>query len=382
MLISPQAVLSVLVKPFYSFLSLLLVSFLHAENIDVYFGTGGGQAKGIYRATFDTESGQLSSATLAAEVGSPGFLAFHPDRDVLYAVASVSKQPSVAAYTVNEDGSLAFLNSEVIPDGSAAHISVHPSGKFLLTAQYGGGSVALFPLEKDGHVLPCQQLIEHEGASGVDPKRQAKPHPHWVGFSPDGRFVFVPDLGLDQIVIYKIQSDQASIRQVGAALSIPGGGPRHMKFSVDAKYIFLIDELTLSLSTFAYDAESGHAELLATTPTLSPAMKAQSEINTGSEVLVHPNGQFVYAANRGHDSITAFQVDPETGHLYVIDNEPIRGAWPRNINMDAAGRWLLAAGARSDSVTVFAVDAGTGELSYQEGSTIEVPSPICVLLND
>lgn len=369
-------------KPLLYFIFPLLSLSLHAEVVDVYFGTGGGEAKGIYHATFDTESGQLSPATLAAEVGSPGFLAFHPDRSVLYAVARVGGQPAVVAYTVNEDGSLTRLNSETIPDGDAAHLAVHPSGDFLLTAQYGGGSVALFPLDRDGSVSACRQTLEHEGASNVHPKRQTKPHPHWVGFSPDGRFAFVPDLGLDQIVIYKIQSDQTSINKVGAAETIPGGGPRHMKFSVDGKYIFLIDELTLTLSTFSYDVETGSAELLATTPTLSPTMKATSEVNTGSEVLVHPNGQYVYAANRGHDSVTGFQIDPETGHLYVIDNESIRGAWPRNINMDASGKWLLAAGARSDSVTVFAIDSTTGALTFQEGNVIEVPNPICILLND
>jgi 6-phosphogluconolactonase len=155
-----------------------------------------------------------------------------------------------------------------------------------------------------------------------------------------------------------------------------------MKFSVDGKFIFLINEITLTLSTFSYDAATGGAELVATTPTLSPAMKAKSEVNTGSEVLVHPNGQYVYAANRGHDSVTGFQIDPETGHLYVVDNEPIRGAWPRHINMDAGGRWLLAAGARSASVTVFAIDPATGGLTYEEGSRIEVPNPICILIDD
>ena len=203
-------------KPFYYTL-ILLVSLLQAENVNVYIGTGGREAKGIYQAKLDTQSGRLSPATLAAEVGAPGFLAFHPDRSKLYAVATPGGEASVLAYTVGPDGALSLLNSERIPDGAAAHLAVHPSGKFLLTAQYGGGSVALFPLAKDGRVLPSGQVFEHEGASGVHPKRQARPHPHWVGFSPDGRFAFVPDLGLDQIVIYKIQSDQASIQKVGTA---------------------------------------------------------------------------------------------------------------------------------------------------------------------
>ena len=364
------------------FVFLPVVSCLQAESVDVYFGTGGDGAKGIYHARLDAENGQLSPATLAAEVGAPGFLASHPDRTRIYGAAVVDGQAAVVAYGIAEDGELSLLNSEPISEGRAAHIAVHPSGNFLLTAQYSGGSVALFPLAKDGRVLPCGQIHAHEGASGVDPKRQTKSHPHWVGFSPDGRFAFVPDLGLDQIVIYKIQSDMASMKKIGAAEATPGGGPRHMKFSIDGKYIFLIDELSVSLSSFAYDAETGAAELVATTPTLSPAMKAASEVNTGSEVLVHPNGRYVYAANRGHDSVTGFQIDPGTGHLYVVDNEPIRGVWPRNINLDSGGRWLLAAGARSDSVTVFAIDPGTGALTFLEGSTIQVPNPICVLIND
>lgn len=360
----------------------LLTSCLHAADVNVYFGTGGGEAKGIYHALLNTESGVLGPARLAAEVGAPGFLVFHPDRSKLYAVANPGGEASVVAYEIGPYGALIQLNSERIPDGAAAHLAVHPSGKFLLTAQYGGGSVALFPLDRDGRVLPSRQVFEHEGASGVHPERQARPHPHWVGFSPDGRFAFVPDLGLDQIVIYQLQSDQASLKPVGAAEAIPGGGPRHMKFSVDGRHIFLINELSLSVSTFTYDAEEGSAELVATTPTLSEAMKVTAESNSGSEILVHPNGQYVYAANRGHDSVTGFQIDPETGHLYVVDNEPIRGAWPRHINMDAGGRWLLAGGARSDSVTVFAIDPSTGALTFQEGSTVEVPSPICILIDD
>jgi len=359
-----------------------LSSLLPAANVDVYFGSSGGEAKGIYHATLDTEKGKLSAAKLAAEVKAPGFLAFHPDRTKLYAVARFDKQPSVVAYNIAEDGSLSLLNAEVIPDGGAAHISVHPSGKFLLTAQYGGGSVALFPVDKDGSLMPCKQVIEHEGGSGVVANRQEAPHPHWGGFSPDGRFAFVPDLGLDQIVIYQIQSDQTSIKQVGSVDSIPGGGPRHMKFSVDGQYIFLLNELSLSVSTFAYDPETGNAKLLTTTPTLSEAMKAKESFNSASEIIVHPNGQFVYAANRGHDSVTAFLVDPETGRLYVTDIEPIRGAWPRNINMDTSGRWLLAAGQHSNTVTVLEIDATTGALTYPRDSVITVPSSICILLND
>lgn len=360
---------------------LAVLSALVAKPVDVYFGTGGRDAKGIYQAKFDVEKGTLSEATLAIELEKPGFLAFHPNRKTLYAVGMREAEPVVAAYAVVSDGALEFLNEVPIPDGRACHLSVHPSGNFLITAQYGGGSVGVFPLSKDGMVQACSQLIEHEGASGHSPRQQS-PHPHWTGFSPDGRFAFIPDLGMDQIVVYQVQSDQQSIKQVGAMDSVPGGGPRHMRFSVDGEFIFLLNELSLSVSTFACGAEAGTGELVSTTPTLSPAMKKKESFNSSSEIVVHPNGKYVYAGNRGSDTVTAFQVDPETGRLYVTDIEPIRGAWPRNINLDSSGRWLLAAGAHSNTVTVFEIDQKTGALTYPRGHVFNVPNAICILLND
>ena len=361
---------------------LICSNFAFSESVDVYFGTGGKDAKGIYHAELNTEKGKLSAVSLSAEVDAPGFLAFNSDRTRLYATANSPEGPSVVAYALATNGQLSLMNSEVIPDRGPVHIAVHPSGKFLLTAQYRGGSVTVFPLAKDGQILPCSEKIMHEGGSGVVAKRQDKPHPHWVGFSPDGRFVFVPDLGLDQIVVYQVQSDQISIKRVGEIAGVAGGGPRHMKFSVDGKYIFLLNELTLSVSTFAYNAEKGTAELVSTTPTLSPAMKQKESFNSSSEILVHPNGQFVYAGNRGSDTVTAFQIDPETGRLYVTDIEPIRGSWPRNINLDSSGRWLLAAGQYSDTISVFSIDAETGVLTFPRGNVFSVPNVTCILLND
>ena len=166
-------------KSTLSLLLILAAPFLHAANVDVYFGTGGGDAKGIYRASFDPGSGKLFPAALAAEVDKPGFLAFHPDRTKLYAVARMEAGPAVVAYTVGKEGSLTLLNSEVIPGGGAAHISVHPSGNFLLTAQYGAGSVALFPLDKGGRVLPCKQSFQHE--AGPASSRSDKSHRIRIG---------------------------------------------------------------------------------------------------------------------------------------------------------------------------------------------------------
>ena len=349
-----------------------------ADTLDVFFGTSGRETKGIYHALFDTESGKIGQPSLAAEIGSPGFLAMDPDQEYLYAVGN-DGEPCVAAYKIGRGGKLTPLNTEAIGDGGGAHIAVHPSKKFLLTAQYGGGSVAVFPIKSNGSVGKRSQLIEHKGGSGVVPNRQEAPHPHWAGFSPDGKYAFVPDLGLDQIAIYKVDEAKGSISHHGHAQSVPGGGPRHMRFSVDGKFIYLLNELTLSVTTFAYNAKTGTTERRTTTPALSEEAKARQNFNSSSEILVHPNGKFVYSANRGDDTVTLYWANQKSGHLTAKNVENVRGAFPRNINLDPEGNWLLAAGQHSNTIAVFAIDQDSGEMIHQTNNAINVPGPICIL---
>lgn len=344
----------------------------------VFFGTGGPGARGIYRATFDSETGALTAAELAAEVGSPGFLARHPRGGLLYAAAEGTAGPGAVAYRLGPDGALELLNSAPTGDGGAAHIAVHPSGRFLLTAQYGGGSTALFPLDADGR-LGEATLHEHQGGSKVVNGRQEAPHPHWCGFSPDGRFALVPDLGMDGIVIYAVDAQTPSITRHGFAASVPGGGPRHMRFSVDGKHIYLLNELSLSITIFAWNAEAGTAERLGTTPALSNEAKAGEATNSAAEILVHPSGKFLYSSNRGHDSVTVYRAGDAGRTLEVVQVQPIRGAVPRNINLDPTARWLLAAGADSNTVSVHAIDQETGRLTYRTRGVINMPAPICIL---
>jgi 6-phosphogluconolactonase len=349
-----------------------------ADTVDVYFGTSGGEAQGIYHATLETDTGRLSRAVLAAESGDPGFLALNSRQDRLYAVASEG-EPVVVSYRVGDGGGLERLNAEPIGDGRGAHIAVHPSDRFLLTAQYGGGSVAVFPLAGDGSVGKRAQIVEHEGGSNVVPDRQGRPHPHWVGYSPDGNYALVPDLGKDQVVIYRLDAGVPSITPHGLAQSVAGGGPRHMRFSTDGRFIYLLNELTLSVSTFAWDASHGTAEPVASVPALSERVKAREAFNSASEIVVHPNGRFVYSANRGHDSVTVYEASPDTGLLTVREVEPVRGSWPRNINLDPTGKWLLAAGAHSGTVAVFAIDQDNGELTFQTRGVINVPGAFCIV---
>jgi 6-phosphogluconolactonase len=351
---------------------------LWAAPQTVFFGTGGSGARGIYRASFDAETGALTAAELAAEVGSPGFLAVHPRGGLLYAAADGAAGPGAVAYRLEADGSLVMLNSAATGDGGAAHIAVHPSGRFLLTAQYGGGSTALFPLEADGR-LGKATLHEHEGGSGVVQGRQDSPHPHWCGFSPDGRFALVPDLGLDGIVIYAVDAEKPSITRHGFVAGVPGGGPRHMRFSPDGRYIYLLNELALSVTVLAWNAEAGTAEQLDTTPALSEQVKAGETTHSAAEILVHPGGQYVYSSNRGHDSVTVYRTGDAGRTLEAVQVQPIRGAIPRNIALDPSARWLLAAGADSNTVSVHAIDLGSGKLTYRQRGVINVPAPICIL---
>ena len=357
------------------FLSLFSVGL--AEPLNVFFGTGGRGAEGIYHATFNPDNGSFSSAKLAAKIGSPGFLTLHPNGKILYSVGRWETGTGAVGYHINK-GELKEFTRMACPDGGGCHIAVHPSGKFLLTAQYGGGSVALFPLDPSGK-LGEPTVTEHEGGSKVVERRQQSPHPHWTGFSPDGKYALVPDLGLDQIVIYKVDSSKPAITRHGVGQSVPGGGPRHMRFSTDGKFIYLLNELTLSVTTFAWDAAKGTANPLTTEPALSVQDKEGETFNSSAEILVHPNGRFVYSSNRGHDSVSVYRANSKSGKLKVVQVQPVRGAFPRNINLSPNASWLLAAGADSNTVAAHRVDLETGKLTYQRGSIVNVPSPICIL---
>ncbi|MEO0454385.1 MAG: lactonase family protein [Verrucomicrobiota bacterium] len=350
-----------------------------AGVIDVYFSTRNKGAEGIYRSTLDTSSGKLTTPEPATSTDPTGFLICHPKTNELYAVTSNDTEHSVKRFQAAEDGSLTELQSVKMEAGGAAHLAIHPDGKLLITAHYGSGKVSVFGLSEDGTLTECLQIIEHGEPSGVNEKRQNAPHPHWTGFSPDGRYAFVPDLGMDKIIIYQVQLDPVQFVPNGAAESDPGSGPRHMKFSLDGKQIYLLNELNLTVSVFDYDSGTGAAQMASQIETLSEEVKSKESMVTASEIQIHPSGRFLYTANRGHDSISAFRIDPSSKKLSLIEVEAIRGAWPRHFAIDPTGKWLLVAGARSDSISVFAIDPESGELQFQARSIVHTPDPICVL---
>jgi len=345
---------------------------------DVWIGTAtphDGQAEGIYHLTFDDETGKLSRATLVAEQAGAGFLARHPTLPVLYSTGN-----GVSSWRI-EGKRLEPLNAQPTGDGGAAHITVDRTGKVLLSAQYGGGSITSYPLAADGSIGERATLMEHADPSGVVKNRQASCHPHWVGTSPDNRFVLVPDLGADKIYVYRLDAATGQLTRHGSVDTPPGGGPRHFKFHPSGRWGYVVNEMALTVSVLDWNADQGELTLRQTIPTLSEEQKAGETTNSGSEIRVHPTGKFVYAANRGHDTITAFAVGDSNGELTLIEQEPVRGSIPRNFNLDPTGRWLLAAGRDSNTLAVFAIDQETGALRYTQ-QTASVPAPICVVVGE
>lgn len=357
---------------------------VRADLINVWIGTGRSSiSKGIYHCKLDTVSNKLSEPTLAAEMEGPGFLATHPTLPVLYAVGGILNVQVVAAFAIEgskEKPTLRFVNSVPIGDGGAAHVSVDKSGKTLFTAQYGGGSIAAFSLQADGSLRGQTQLIDHQGGAKVVPGRQDASHAHWTGVSQDNRFVFVPDLGLDRVVIYKLQADSGKIEPHGAGIVPPGSGPRHMKFHPNGRWAYVLNELSLTVTVFDYDSTNGTMRPTQTIDAV-PSDELDREVaKSASEIRIHPNGKFVYSANRGHDSISVFEIDELNGSLKLIKCENPRCATPRNFNLTPDGRFLLAAGQLSNTLGLFTVDSSSGRITFQQ-SSVFVPTPICVLFD-
>lgn len=363
-------------------LSLLLLTVLitPALAMDVYFGTSGnnaGQPAGVYVSKFDSATGELQRARLALELKGAGWIVEHPTLPILYSTGDIEDEASIVAIDIAGDQAIE-LNSQPTGGGKSCFVTPDQTGRLLISAQYGGSSVSVFPIAKNGTVGPRSQLFMHGPPSRVH-KNQNAAHPHYVGISPDNRFAFVCDLGMDKIVTYSIDLETKQLKEVAQTAAIEGGGPRHMKFSADRKHALVLNELELSVSVFKYDAESGQLSMVGSTEALSDDEKALNTFNSASEIRVHPSGRFVYSANRGHDSISVYDFDVASGKLERKGLMSVRGSWPRNFNLSPAGDFLLAAGQHSNTVSVFAVDQESGALQFVQRSSTFVPGPICVL---
>jgi 6-phosphogluconolactonase len=342
-------------------------------------------SKGIYAYRFQTATGQvtpLGTAGLAVETENPSFLAVHPNRRFLYAVNEVSRYEgnaagSVSAFSVDRaTGTLTLLNRVSSRGGGPCHLSIDETGKWLFVANYGGGSVAAFPVQEDGKLGEASAFFQHSGSS-VNKARQSGPHGHAVVVSPDNRFVLAADLGLDRVFAYRLDPKAGGLVPGEPPFSTiaPGSGPRHLEIRPDGKFAYVLNEMLSSVGAYRYDARRGTLEHVQTVSTLPEGFTAE---NSGAEIAVHSSGKFLYTSNRGHDSIAIFRIDAGKGTLTSGGHVSTQGKTPRNFAIDPSGRFLVAANQNSGTLVMFGIDQQTGGLT-PTGTPVQVPSPVSVV---
>jgi 6-phosphogluconolactonase len=355
----------------------------HEEKYWVYVGTAnynGAASRKLYVGRFDTRTGELELAGVAAETENSGFLAVHPNQRYLYATNEVGdlyggKVGGVSAFRREPaTGKVELLNQVPSFGANPAYVTVSRNGRFALVASYYGGTVSL-PIRDDGSLGPPASEVQGTG-SGVNRERQESSHPHSVMLSPDNRFAVIADLGLDKIFVYRFDQDTGSLTVNSPAFvrAPPGSGPRHLAFSPSGRLAYVVNELNSTISTYSFDAQQGVLHLLQTSSTLPPGFRGK---NTGAEVQAGPSGRFVYVSNRGHDSIGVFEVNPEKGTLKAIQDVSCQGRTPRNFVFDPSGKFLLVGNQDSDQIVVFKVDEATGRLA-PTGTRVTVVAPVCI----
>lgn len=357
----------------------ILAATASAQTHHVYIGTyTGGESKGIYLLDYDAESGAIESRGLAAEIDNPSFLAQHPTLPVVYAVGELGDGGgAISAFRIDaETGMLHLINRQSSKGDGPCHVAVAPNGRHAAIANYGGGSVALYPLGPDGALAEASAFVQHTG-SGPNEQRQTAPHAHAVYFDPASRFLYAADLGIDKMLVYAYGAEDGTLeaREASDGLLAPGAGPRHAAFHPNGRFAYVVNELDNTVSVFSHDLTQGILSPLGSVPTLPEGF---TDTNSTAEIAMHPNGKFVYASNRGHDSIAVFAVHGESGHLTPLGHVPTGGKTPRNFALDPAGGLLLAANQNSDSVVVFRMDDVTG-FPEPTGQSIAIPRPVCVL---
>jgi 6-phosphogluconolactonase len=351
-------------------------------NMLVYVGTyTGPKSKGIYVSRLDTGNGTLSPAELVAETASPSFLAVHPSEKYLYAVNETNtftdETGGVSAFAIDRaTGKLQALGQQSSEGGSPAHLSVDKSGRNVLVANYGGGSVVVLPINtKDGKLRSGSSFVQHKGHS-VNQNRQKEPHAHSITTDPSGRFAYVADLGLDWIVIYQLDERKGllTLNEPPNAKVEPGAGPRHFSVHPSGRFGYVINELNCTVTAFTRDINYGGLKELQTVSALPPNVQLQQGFS-GAELEIHPSGGYLYTSIRGHNSISVFSIDQNSGRLTYVDNTPTQGNTPRGFGIDPQGKFLIAGNQNSDNVVAFRIESSNGKLT-PTGSKIDVGSPV------
>jgi 6-phosphogluconolactonase len=341
----------------------------------------GKESKGIYAFRVDAASATITPLGVAAETNNPSFLAIDPTQRFLYAVNEVpnykgASSGAVSAFAINRHTARLSLLNEVASHGAdPCYIAFDKSGKYALVANYTGGSIAVFPVQPDGHIGEASAFVQHAGSS-INKERQQGPHAHWIETTPDNRFAIAVDLGLDELLVNRFNATTGSL----TANNPPyvkvdaGAGPRHLAFHPDGKFVYAVDELNSTIIAFSYDPDRGTLRKLTT---VSTRPKDFTGNNYPADLQVHPNGMFLFASNRGHDSIAVFSIDSNAGTLTLVDYFPTQGKMPRSFAIDPTGKLLFVANQATNNILVFRIDLTTGRLTPKD-QTLTVPAPVCL----
>lgn len=339
---------------------------------------GHGTGIGIFRV--DPATGAWIAAGVMVAGTNPAFLAVHPSGDFLYAVHGGDASAVSAFARDRTSGALTFLNQQPSGGQNPVHLSLTPDGRLLVVANYTGGTVGSLPVGDDGRLGPPGSIIPLIGTPGPDPQEQDRPHPHHCPVDPVGRFVIIPDKGCDRLFVFR-PGDMAGTIVANDPPGMdtrPGAGPRHIAFHPRGMYAYVANELDSTVTTYGYAPDEG---VLTPQQTISSLPEGWQGANTGSEIAVAPSGHFVYASNRGHDSIAIFAVDEVSGRLNPVGWESTQGETPRFFGLDPSGLFLYAANQGSDTIVTFRVDPERGTLRGT-GQIIATGSPSCIVFAD
>lgn len=336
-------------------------------------------SEGVYVYSMDSASGELAFKAVIRELINPSYLAVHPQTGFLYAVhekGTFEGRPGggVIALAVHPGtGESRLLNKQSSAGEDPCYISIERTGKYALVANYNSGSVAMLPIRPDGTLEEPSHVVQHTGMS-IHPERQDKPYAHCILPDFRNRYALSCDLGTDQILIYRMDLEAGRLLEHAEAKVAPGSGPRHLIFHPNGQYAYVICELNSTLLAFRWNAEAGSLEEIQSVRTLPTGYEGR---NLPADLHLTPDGKFLYASNRGHDSFACFEVAADSGLLTLKHHTSTGGREPRGFAIDPSGKFLLSANQNSNNLVTFLIDPGMSHLS-RTGEEVQVSMPVCI----
>lgn len=348
------------------------ISFAHIpEKEFLYVGTYTAKGEGIYVYTFNRQTKTFSPLQVLTNKNSPSFLEFHPNKKYLY--SANEGNATVTAYSIDQTtGKIVELNSASAEGSGPCHVSVDPRGRFLYVSNYGSGSLAVYHLQKDGQIGKLADSIQHKGDG------QQKPRMHSIIPSADGRFIYASDLGIDKIMVYAVHQTTGKLSPASNPFAQlqQGDGPRHFAIHPNGNFGYSAGELNNVVNSFRIDKQTGaltHQERVSMLP------DDFKEKSYSADIHFSADGKFLYASNRGHESLVIYEVNPKTGLLKTVGHVPTEGKHPRNFMIDERSEFALVANKDNDNVVFFNLNPNTGLLKHNE-YMLEIPTPVCVKL--